>query len=178
MKMKNEEITWAFVGWAPPWNSIVPYASVACGRVCLFGNQRSPGEPGSIPWMVGCVWRACPQQHLHNFDWKKHLEKKKCVREREIFKVKIGENEEKWRETWHRMCTGFKWWKMWIYRIMQNKCTRISCRYFIKFSQLVKMQLKMWAYAQSMCCFLVNILLFSFQAEIDKKPFQFSAWFS
>lgn len=58
-------ITWALVGCAPPWNSIVPYASVACGRVCLFGSHASPGEPGSIPGIVGCVCRACPQQHLY-----------------------------------------------------------------------------------------------------------------
>lgn len=58
-------LTWAFVGCAPPWNSIVPYASVGWGRVCLFGNHASPGEPGSMPRMVGCVWRAWPQQHLN-----------------------------------------------------------------------------------------------------------------
>lgn len=58
-------LTCAFVGCAPPWNSIVPYASVGWGRVCLFGNHASPGEPGSMPRIVGCVWRACPQQHLY-----------------------------------------------------------------------------------------------------------------
>lgn len=59
--------TCALVGWAPPWNSIVPYASVGWGRVCLFGNHESPGEPGSMPTIVGCVWRACPQQHLNYY---------------------------------------------------------------------------------------------------------------
>lgn len=37
-------ITCALVGCAPPWNSIVPYASVGCGRVCLFGSHKSPSD--------------------------------------------------------------------------------------------------------------------------------------
>lgn len=37
-------ITCALVGCAPPWNSIVPYASVGCGRVCLFGIHKSPSN--------------------------------------------------------------------------------------------------------------------------------------
>lgn len=57
-------ITCALVGWAPPWNSIVPYASVGCGRVCFCGNQASPGDPASIPGIVGCICLDCPQQHL------------------------------------------------------------------------------------------------------------------
>lgn len=64
-RLSSLRLTWAFVGCAPPWNSIVPYASVGWGRVCLFGNHASPGEPGSMPRMVGCVWRAWPQQHLN-----------------------------------------------------------------------------------------------------------------
>lgn len=58
------KFTCALVGCAPPWNSIVPYASVGCGRVCLLGSHKSPGEPCSIPGIIGCVCRAWPQQHL------------------------------------------------------------------------------------------------------------------
>lgn len=60
------ELTCALVGCAPPWNSIVPYASVGCGRVCLVGSQVSPGEPLSMPAIVWCVICAWPQQHLSN----------------------------------------------------------------------------------------------------------------
>lgn len=60
----TNELTCAFVGCAPPWNSIVPYASVGCGRVCFVGSHRSPGEPLSMPAMVWCVICDWPQQHL------------------------------------------------------------------------------------------------------------------
>lgn len=61
--------TCALVGCAPPWNSMVPYASVGWVRVCLNGTQTSPGDPASMPAIVGCVVRDWPQQHLEIDIW-------------------------------------------------------------------------------------------------------------
>lgn len=70
-------LTWAFSGWALPWNSIVPNASVGLAAVCFDGLQCSSAEVWDEAWLctlcarfkpwlalTGWLTWSSPQAHL------------------------------------------------------------------------------------------------------------------
>ena len=73
-KVKSE-LTLAFVGWGPPWNSTVPKAFVGSSLVWVLTCHRSVGVEGTGPNLLSrsrassctvdeCSTKVRPQQHL------------------------------------------------------------------------------------------------------------------